>query len=61
MPPRGARGTDFKVVMPYEMWETMTPHGKKLCEWIKADPGVWPPGAGIMHPLANEREEAAKE
>ncbi len=51
----------FKVVMPHEMWETMTPHGKKLCEWIKAEPGVWPPGAGIMHPLANEREEAAKE
>ena len=50
----------FKVVMPHEMWETMTPHGKKLCEWIKAEPGVWPPGAGIMHPLANEREEAAK-
>ena len=51
----------FKVVMPHEMWETMTPHGKKLCEWIKAEPGVWPPGAGVMHPLANEREEAAKE
>ena len=50
----------FKVVMPHEMWETMTPHGKKLCEWIKAEPGVWPAGAGIMHPLANEREEAAK-
>ena len=50
----------FKVVMPHEMWETMTPHGRKLCEWIKAEPGVWPPGAGIMHPLAGEREEAAK-
>ena len=50
----------FKGVMPHEMWETMTPHAQKLCDWIKAEPDVWPPGAGIMHPLANKREEAAK-
>ena len=50
----------FKVVMPHEMWETLTPHAKKMCEWIKAEPGVWPPGAGVMHPIASAREAAAK-
>ena len=50
----------FKVVMPHEIWETLTPYAQKLCEWIKAEPGVLPPGAGIMHPLAGKREEAAK-
>ncbi len=50
----------FKVVMPHEIWETLTPHAQQLCDWIKAEPGVWPPGAGIMHPLAGKRDEAAK-
>ena len=48
----------FSRIMPHEIWETLTPHAQKLCEWIKADPGVWPPGAGIMHPLASKRAEA---
>jgi hypothetical protein len=51
---------DYTKSMPHEIWETLTPHAQKLCEWIKADPGVWPAGAGIMHPLANKRTEAAK-
>ena len=50
----------FKKTMPHEIWETLTPHAQKLCDWIKADPGVWPPGAGIMHPLASTRAEASK-
>lgn len=50
----------FKVVMPHQMWEALTPHAQKMCEWIKAEPGVWPPGAGVMHPIASAREEAAK-
>ena len=43
-----------------EIWETLTPDAQKLCEWIKAEPGVWPAGAGIMHPLASKREAAKK-
>ncbi len=50
----------FTKSMPHEIWETLTPYTQKLCKWIKADPGVWPTGAGIMHPLANKRAEAAK-
>ena len=50
----------FKKVMPHGIWETLTPHVQKLCDWIKADPGVWPAGAGIMHPLASKRAEAAR-
>ena len=49
----------FSQVMPHEIWETLTPHAQKLCEWIKAEPGVWPAGAGIMHPLASQRAVAA--
>ena len=28
------------------------------CRFIKTDPGVWPPGAGVMHPVAKKRKEA---
>ena len=44
--------------MPHEIWETLTPHAQKLCRYIKTEPGVWPPGAGVMHPLAAKRKEA---
>jgi len=53
-------GSEHKKTMPHEIWETLTPHGKHLCRHIKADPGVWPPGAGVMHPLGSERRAAAK-
>jgi len=46
--------------MPHEIWETLTPHAQKLCEFVKAGKGVWPAGAGVMHPLANKRAEAAE-
>ncbi len=52
--------TAFKKTMPHEIFETLTPHAQKLCEWIKAEKGVWPAGASIMHPLASQRAEAAK-
>ncbi len=41
--------------MPYEIWETLTPHGQKICRAITEGPGVWPEGAGTMHPLASKR------
>lgn len=44
--------------MPHEIWETLSPHAQKLCRFIKTDPGVWPPGAGVMHPIAKKRQEA---
>ena len=50
----------FSKIMPHEIWETLTPFGQQLCDWVKAEPGVWPPGAGVMHPLASQREAAKK-
>ena len=44
--------------MPHEIWETLTPYGKEICRFIKQEPGVWPYGAGVMHPLTNERKVA---
>ena len=52
-------GSQRKQTMPHPIWETLTPHGKHLCRHIKSDPGVWPAGAGVMHPLGSERRAAA--
>ena len=48
-----------RKTMPHEVWETLTPHAQHLCRRIKAEPDVWPPGAGVMHPLGAERRAAA--
>ena len=45
----------FKKTMPHEIWESLTPHAQHLSRRVKADPGRWPPGAGVMHPLASGR------
>ena len=52
-------GPKHKKTMPHAVWEKLTPHGKHLCRHIKAEPGIWPAGAGVMHPLASKRREAA--
>ena len=44
--------------MPHEVWKTLSPHAQQMCRFIKAEPGVWPAGAGVMHPLASKRKEA---
>ena len=46
------------VTMPHEVWEALSPHAQRLCRFIVAEPGVWPAGAGVMHPLATKRKEA---
>ena len=56
----GLTKTIFSKSMPHEIWETLTPHGKKICRRIKEEPGVWPEGAGVMHPLARERKKYRK-
>jgi hypothetical protein len=48
----------FWKSMPHEIWETLSPHGKEIARIVKTEPGVWPPGAGVMHPLAAKRREA---
>jgi hypothetical protein len=49
----------FKQTMPHEIWETLSPHAQMLCRHVKAPAGVWPKGAGVMHPLAQARRDAA--
>lgn len=44
--------------MPHEIWETLSPHAQHISRYVKEAPGVWPAGAGVMHPLANKRKEA---
>ena len=44
--------------MPFEIWETLSPHAQHIARGVKAEPGVWPDGAGIMHPLTKKRQEA---
>lgn len=52
--------TGAKPTMPHAVWKTLTPHGQHICRRVKAEPGVWPAGAGVMHPLAAERRAAAQ-
>jgi hypothetical protein len=48
----------FREVMPHEIWQALSPHAQAICRRIRAAPGVWPAGAGVMHPLAGKRAEA---
>ena len=48
----------FTQSMPHELWADLSPHAQRLCRYIKCEPGVWPRGAGVMHPLASKRKEA---
>lgn len=45
----------FVKTMPHEIWETLTPHAQKICRFITEAPGIWPAGAGVMHPTRKQR------
>ncbi len=51
-------GSTLLKSMPHEIWETLSPHARHICRDIKTAPGVWPAGAGVMHPIAAKRQEA---
>ena len=48
----------FDPSMPHDIWAELSPHAQRISARIKTDPGVWPAGAGVMHPLASKRSEA---
>ncbi|HEY4943662.1 MAG TPA: hypothetical protein VII56_19700 [Rhizomicrobium sp.] len=48
----------FWKSMPYDIWETLSPHAQKISRMVRCEPGVWPAGAGVMHPVAGKRMEA---
>ncbi len=49
---------NFQPAMPYEIWAGLSPHAQRISLLTRLAPGVWPAGAGVMHPLANERHAA---
>lgn len=51
-------GKHFQRSMPHEIWRNLSPHAQKICRNIKADEGVWPFGAGELHPLSSMRMKA---
>jgi hypothetical protein len=44
--------------LPHAIWETLSPHARHIARGAKCAPGVWPAGAGVMHPVADKRKEA---
>jgi phytanoyl-CoA dioxygenase PhyH len=50
--------SEFEHSMPHEIWAGLSPHAQRICARIKTAPGVWPAGAGLMHPLTSKRTEA---
>ncbi len=48
----------YAQCMPHDLWMDLSPHARQLCRHIKCEPGVWPRGAGVMHPLASGRARA---
>lgn len=57
-----SKGRNFQKSMPHEIWETLSAHAQKITLPIKQEPGIWPYGAGKMHPLAGVRRDTfAKE
>lgn len=48
----------FAKSMPYAIWETLSEHARHLTARVRTTPGVWPKGAGFMHPLSSKRDEA---
>lgn len=53
-------GEMFKPTMPHALWTSLSERARRMARFIKAEPGVWPPGAGVMHPLAAERKRAVE-
>jgi hypothetical protein len=44
--------------LPHEVWASLPPRARAITAAIKTAPGVWPAGAGVMHPLRSRRAEA---
>ena len=53
-------GEDVEKTMPDEIWQQLTPRARQICRHIKQATGVWPYGAGRMHPLASKRKAASE-
>eukprot|EP00747_Dinoflagellata_sp_TGD_P215391 gnl/TRDRNA2_/TRDRNA2_88090_c0_seq1.p1 gnl/TRDRNA2_/TRDRNA2_88090_c0~~gnl/TRDRNA2_/TRDRNA2_88090_c0_seq1.p1 ORF type:complete len:413 (-),score=49.52 gnl/TRDRNA2_/TRDRNA2_88090_c0_seq1:46-1284(-) len=48
-------GKNVEKSMPHEIWASLSPHGQHICRLVKANRGIWPTGAGIVHAIASKR------
>jgi hypothetical protein len=55
------QGRGIARTMPHTVWETLSEHARYLSRYVKAEPGVWPLGAGEVHPIEAERKRAKAE
>ena len=52
-------GPGIPKTMPDDVFQTLSDRGKHYCRFVHAEvPGLWPSGAGVMHPLAHGCEAA---
>ena len=42
--------------MPYEQWQRLSDHGKRICRYVACGPGEHVLGAGFVHPREAERD-----
>jgi hypothetical protein len=42
--------------MPFEQWDQLSEHGKRICRYVVCDPGEPVIGAGFTQPRASDRE-----
>ncbi len=52
--------SELRRVLPHELWQTLSPHGRRVCREVVAPAGTWPAGAGVVHPLAAQRQAASE-
>ncbi len=50
------RSEGINRCMPFEQWERLTEHGKRICRYVVCDPGAPVIGAGFTHPRARDRD-----
>ena len=55
------RADSVRRSMPYERWLELPEHGRHVARAAVCEEGVWPAGAGVMHPLLSVRRKAAGE
>jgi ectoine hydroxylase-related dioxygenase (phytanoyl-CoA dioxygenase family) len=51
---------EFTQTMPHELWSRLSAHARHVSRQVVAPPGVWPVGAGVMHPLLARRLQATQ-
>lgn len=51
------RSEGINRCMPFDQWQRLSEHGKRMCRYVVCDPGALVVGAGFTHPRARNRDE----